>query len=171
MPRSTPAHRGGHEPNSAVLQGQRVNCEPAMSVLPRSSLDTVTHDLYPVQSAVFLSTLRDNPAPADDAVFGCLGVVNLRSRLRPPFSNRHGYLGSCVTVFPLSASVADVAGLDAAEQLYTLALLMKKEYERQKACVGLLGTSDAVIGQLIAAARARSSVLSARHANANAEDL
>jgi hypothetical protein len=111
--------------------------------------------LYTVHAAVFLSTLRDNPAPSDDAVFGCLGLINLRSRLRPQFSDRCSYLGSCISLFPLSARVVDVARVGADEQLGVLSILLKKEYQKQKACVGLLGTSDAVLGQLAAASQAQ----------------
>jgi hypothetical protein len=118
--------------------------------------------LYTVHAAVFLSTLRDNPAPSDDAVFGCLCLINLRSRLRPPFSDRRGYLGSCIALFPLSTRVVDVARVDVDEQLGVLSVLLKKEYEQQKARVGLLGTSDAVLSQLAAAFQAQPWVLPPR---------
>jgi hypothetical protein len=68
-------------------------------------------------------------------------------------------------LFPLSARVVDVARVGADEQLGVLSILLKKEYQKQKACVGLLGTSDAVLGQLAAASQAQPWVLPPRSIN------
>jgi hypothetical protein len=101
---------------------------------------------------VFLSTLRDNPDPKEDALFVSMGIINTRSRLAPPYNERGRYPAQCVAVSAIAVPVAKVDMSSTRTQLLSTTAMVKGEYTVQKTYPALLGQvaqfADAMVGAL-----------------------
>jgi hypothetical protein len=107
-----------------------------------------------VHSAVFLSTLQDNPDHKEDAMMVSLGIINTRSRLAAPYNERNCYPGHCISASAIAVPVAQVDLTSAETQLLTTAAMVKREYARQQAYPALLGAmaqfTDIMLGAFMA---------------------
>jgi hypothetical protein len=107
-----------------------------------------------VHATINLSVLHDNPSPAADAIFMCLGIINLRGQLCAPYSTRHQFPGVCFGMACLAVPASHIMSVAPEMQLHAMAAGLKHEYAKMKTHPGLLGASATIFHAMVDAVKA-----------------